>query len=235
MVLKRSKPKKHVVRTFRQLITYLQPKSPITEQYRNIRTNIQFAAVDGDIHSIVVTSSTPGEGKTTTAANLGVVFAQQGKQVIVVDADFRRPTLHTMFRSENTFGLTTVLAKQATLAKCILQTEVENLKFLPSGAIPPNPAELLGSKTMDDVMAQLKETFDIIILDTPPLLAVTDAQVLSNKCDGTVLVVRSGKADKDSVLKVKAQLTNARAKLLGVVLNAKAEETTPYYYYSDRE
>jgi capsular exopolysaccharide synthesis family protein len=215
----------------RQLIAHEQPKSPISEQYRNIRTNIQFSAVDTDIRSLVVTSANPGEGKTTTTANLAVVFAQQGKKVLLVDADLRKPTMHTMMQVDNIFGLTNVLSRQAELEKCIRKTQVDNLHFLPCGAIPPNPAELLGSSFMKRFYRTACEQYDLVIFDTPPVLAVTDAQVMANLCEGIVLVVRSGKTEKEQAVKAKTLLQNASGKLLGVVLNDKQQDVNEYYYY----
>ncbi|MBM4761470.1 polysaccharide biosynthesis tyrosine autokinase [Bacillus sp. B15-48] len=207
-------------------------KSPISEQYRTIRTNIQFSAIDQEIRSIMVTSSGPGEGKSTTAANLAVVFAQQDKRVLLVDADMRKPTVHYTFNLTNTFGLTTVLSKQVKLNEAVNTTKVNNLFVLPSGPIPPNPAELIGSKAMDAFLAEVKESFDLVIFDTPPVLVVTDAQLLANKCDGTILVVYSGKAEVEHVAKAKELLTNAKGKMLGAILNGKKiEHTAQYYYY----
>jgi capsular exopolysaccharide synthesis family protein len=215
----------------RQLIAQEQPKSPISEQYRNIRTNIQFSAVDTDIRSLMITSANPGEGKTTTTANLAVVFAQQGKKVLLVDVDLRKPALHEMFRTDNTLGITSVLSKQGTLEKCIRKTEEANLHFLPCGAIPPNPAELLGSALMKEFIEEVQSQYDLVIFDTPPVLVVTDAQVMANQCDGIVLVVRSGKTEKEQALKAKALLQNTKGKLLGAVLNDKKQKGNEYYYY----
>lgn len=215
----------------RKLITTFDPKSPISEQYRTIRTNIQYSAIDENIKTLLVTSSGPAEGKSTTAANLAVVFAQQGKKVLLVDADLRKPTVHYTFGTANTFGLTTVLTKQTTLEKAIVKSDENNLFILTSGPIPPNPAELLSSQSMEQLLTQVAEQFDMVILDTPPLLAVADPQILSNQCDGTILVVFSGKTETEQVLKSKELLQAAKSKLLGVVLNNKQIQKSNYYYY----
>nr|WP_066451302.1 CpsD/CapB family tyrosine-protein kinase [Cytobacillus gottheilii] len=216
----------------RKLITKNDPKSPIAEQYRTIRTNIQFSAIDEEIRTILVTSSGPGEGKSTTVANLAVVFAQQGKRVLLVDADLRKPTVHYTFNTLNTTGLTNVLTNQMSLMEAVKANDEKNLYILPCGPIPPNPSELLGSKAMTRVIAEALNEFDIILFDTPPVLAVTDAQILANKCEGTIIVVGSGKTEKEQLLKSKELLTAAQAKILGVVLNnKKMKDTDNYYYY----
>lgn len=215
----------------RSLITMLNPKSPISEQYRTIRTNIQFSTVDEELQTLMVTSSGPGEGKSTTTNNIAVVFAQQGKKVLLVDADLRKPTAHYSFRTENHVGLTNVLTKQASLIDAVQATDQENLYLLTSGPVPPNPAELLGSKSMNEFIKNAKEGFDIIIFDTPPVLVVTDAQILANKCDGVVMVVSSGKTENEAAIKAKELLVNAQARLLGVVLNNKSQKESQHYYY----
>ncbi|PAE25860.1 CpsD/CapB family tyrosine-protein kinase [Bacillus sp. 7894-2] len=215
----------------RKLISKNDPKSPISEQYRTIRTNIQFSSVDEEIRTIMITSSGPGEGKSTTTANLAVVFAQQGKKVLLVDADLRKPTVHYTFNVMNTSGLTSVLTNQMPLKEAVKAIDMKNLFILPSGPIPPNPSELLGSKAMDYFIKTVMDEFDIILFDTPPVLAVTDAQILSNKCQGTILVAGSGKAEKDQLLKTKELLEAAKGKLLGVVLNNKKMKESQHYYY----
>jgi len=215
----------------RNLITMVDPKSPISEQYRTIRTNIQYSTVDKNVRTLMVTSSGPGEGKSTTVANLAVTFAQQGKKVLLVDADMRKPTVHYTFNQTNTFGMTSVLTKQVSLEEAISETSVENLYVLTSGPIPPNPSELLSSKSMEQIFQTSENLFDIVLFDTPPLLAVTDAQILANRCEGTVLVVYSGKTEKDQLLKAKELLDSAQSKLLGVVVNNKKIQDTNYYYY----
>ncbi len=219
-------------RSKRHLIAKKDPKSPITEQYRTIRTNIQYASVDQAIRSIVVTSTGPMEGKSTTTANLAVVFAQQGKKTLLIDADLRKPTAHYTFQLPNTFGLTSVLTKQAELMDAVHMTDVENLFVLTSGPIPPNPAELLASVSMEYLLKEAYNLYDFILFDTPPVLTVTDAQVLANLADGSILVTSSGTTDRDGAIKAKEILTSAQAKLLGAVLNnKKADKNTHYYYY----
>jgi protein-tyrosine kinase len=218
----------------RNLITHFSPRAAISEQYRTIRTNIQFSSVDESIRTILVTSSGPEEGKSTTVANLAVVFAQQGKKVLLIDADLRKPTVHYTFQLDNTTGLTNVLTKQTQLEKAAVTTLVDNLSVLSSGPIPPNPAELLGSKAMEDMLVVALEQYDIVIFDTPPVLAVTDAQILANRCDGTILVVGSGKTQIEPAMKSKELLLSSKGKLLGVVLNRKNAKDSQYYYYYGR-
>jgi len=224
--------KKRLLDSKRKLIAKYDPKSPISEQYRTIRTNILYSSVDEEIRSLMVTSSGPGEGKSTTTGNLAVVFAQQGKTVLLIDADLRKPTVHYTFKLSNTTGLTSVLTNQVELMEAVNKTDEDNLYVLPSGPIPPNPSELLGSKAMRQFMERALEEFDLIIFDTPPVLAVTDAQILGNLCQGSILVVSSGKTEKESLLKTKELLTATNGRLLGVVLNnKKVDKKGSYYYY----
>ncbi|MBH9967898.1 CpsD/CapB family tyrosine-protein kinase [[Bacillus] enclensis] len=217
--------------TKRKLVTKTDPKSPISEQYKTIRTNINFSSVDRDLRSIMVTSSGPGEGKSTTAANLAVVFAQQGKNVLLVDADMRKPTAHYTFNLTNTFGFTTVLTRQKTLREVVHPSDVDHLDLLTCGPVPPNPAELLSSRSMEEFLVDVYGDYDLVIFDTPPVLAVTDAQVLANQCDGTVLVVSSGTTEIESAQKARDLLQATKGKLLGVVLNNREVKDTSYYYY----
>lgn len=223
--------KKKLLDSKRKLIAKYDPKSPISEQYRTIRTNILYSSIDEEIRSLMITSSGPGEGKSTTTANLAVVFSQQGKSVLLVDADLRKPTVHYTFKLTNNIGLTSVLTNQTKLMEAVNKTDENTLYVLPSGPIPPNPSELLGSKAMQHFLEQAFEEFDLIIFDTPPVLAVTDAQILSNICQGTILVVGSGKTEKDLLIKTKELLTATNGKLLGVVLNNKKPDKKGNYYY----
>jgi capsular exopolysaccharide synthesis family protein len=230
MVFKRKKKLK-TTDPSRKLIANLDPKSPISEQYRTIRTNVQYSSIDKELKTLMVTSSGPAEGKSTTVANLAVVFAQLGKKVLLVDVDLRKPTVHRSFGVNNLFGFTTVLTKQATLASTVLDTEEKDLYILTSGPVPPNPAELLSSKSMEQFIEEAKEQFDYVLFDTPPLLAVADPQILANKVDGSIYVVFSGKTGIDQAKKAKELLENAQSKLVGVVLNHKEVKNDEYYYY----
>lgn len=218
----------------KRLISLTNPQSSASEQFRAVRTSIQFSSVDTNIRSIVVTSPNPAEGKSTVASNLAIVFAQQGKRVLLIDSDLRLPTIHYTFHVENLVGLSNILTRQATLEKAVRTTMQENLWVLTSGPIPPNPSELLGSRGMSTLLEKAKIEYDLIIFDSPPVLAVTDAQLLSNSTDGVVLVINSGKTQKDSAKKAKGLLESANAKILGVVLNNKKEMENQYYYYGHR-
>ncbi|MTH54501.1 polysaccharide biosynthesis tyrosine autokinase [Bacillus mangrovi] len=215
----------------RSLISMNNPKSPVAEQYRTIRTNIEFSQVEGNLTTMLITSSGPGEGKSTTSANMAVVFAQQGKKVLLIDGDLRKPTAHFTFKMDNSVGLTNVLTRQMSLQNTVQLTDQTNLHLLTSGPIPPNPSELLASGNMRSLLDEARKLYDLIIFDTPPVLAVTDAQVLANQVDGVVLVVSSGKTEIERAQKAKEQLFNASAKILGVVLNNKKQEDSLYYYY----
>ncbi|RHB49238.1 CpsD/CapB family tyrosine-protein kinase [Exiguobacterium sp. AM39-5BH] len=229
----KKKQRNHVQydRSGRDLITVLKPKSPISEQYRTIRTNLEFTAIDDELQTMVITSASSGEGKSTTSSNLAVVYAQQGKRVLLVDCDMRRPTAHFTFRLSNGIGLSTVLAKKTTVEKATHSTQVENLDLIAAGPIPPNPSELLSSKMMDRVLEELKAIYDVIILDAPPMMQVADTRLLARKVDGVVLVVGCDKSDRQMVVKAKEQLMLADAHILGVVLNKREPQGSDDYYY----
>lgn len=232
LIKNKNSKKKKLLESKRKLITKYDPKSPISEQYRTIRTNILYSSIDEEIRSLMVTSSGPGEGKSTTTANLAHVFAQQGKSVLLVDADMRKPTVHYTFKLTNTIGLTSVLTNSVGLMEAVYKTDDSSLYILPSGPIPPNPSELLGSRSMKSFMESALEEFDLVIFDTPPVLAVTDAQILANLCEGSLIVISSGKTEKDSLLKTKELLAATNGRILGAVLNnKKVDKKTNYYYY----
>ncbi|MYL20113.1 polysaccharide biosynthesis tyrosine autokinase [Halobacillus litoralis] len=226
-----ARKKQNVNTRARNLVTKENPKSPIAEQFRTIRTNLQFASVDTDLQTMVVTSPNPSEGKSVTTANTAVVFAQQGKKTLLVDADLRKPTIHYTFRVPNTAGLSNYLIGAQRIEDIVNPTDLNKLDIMTCGPIPPNPSELLGSKKMQEFIEEAKQTYDIIIFDTPPVHAVTDSQVLSNFVDGVLLVVRSKQTDKESALKAKEQLEQSQVNLLGVVLNDQDVKSSNYYYY----
>lgn len=216
------------------LITLVDPSSPVSEQYRTIRTNIQFASsVDYKLQTLVITSSGPSEGKSTTSANLAVVFAKSGQKVLLVDADMRKPTVFKTFQLTNEVGLSTVLSTSTSIDKAAQKTSIENLSVLTSGPKPPNPSELLGSMRMDQVIKEARNLYDIVIFDMPPIVAVTDAQIMASKVDGTLLVVRENVTKKESVTKARELLQLVNARVLGVVYNgAEQSKDQGYYYYS---
>jgi len=224
------KKKKPVQTVARKLVTNVNPKSIISEQFRTVRTNINFSMPDQDLKTLLFTSSTPGEGKSTCAANVAIVFAQEGKKVLLIDADMRKPTVHYTFHITNSTGLSNLLTRKWELQDVVNETEVEGLHLVTCGPIPPNPAELLGSKTMDALIEELKTHYDIIIFDAPPLLSVADAQILSNKCEGTILVLNSGMTEKANALKAKEALVSSKANILGTMLNNFVMEKDHYYY-----
>lgn len=214
------------------LIAHSNPKSFITEQYRLIRTNIQLSASNQNIKSIVVTSPSPSDGKTTTAANLAIVLAQQGKQVLLVDTDLRKPSLHIVFNVHNFDGLTSVLVNKKGLDEVISRTHVPCLDILTSGPIPQNPSELLDSKAMGEVIKALKEQYEYIIFDTSPVLFVSDTQILANRSDGIVMVIASRKTSQTDAALAKELLDKAKTPLLGVIVNeVKAKHAKNDYRY----
>lgn len=224
--------KQHVVQAAaRKLITRANPKSVISEQFRTLRTNVNFSMPDGELQTLLLTSASPSEGKSTVAANTAVVFAQEGKKVLLVDADMRKPTVHYTFHMTNTLGLSNLLTRQASLLDVIKMSDIENLDVVTSGPIPPNPAELLGSKTMESVLQEMKEEYDVIIFDAPPVLSVTDGQILANKAEGTILVLSANQTEKESIAKAKEALVSVQANIIGAVLNNFVLEKDHYYQY----
>ena len=216
----------------KSIISYNNPKSVISEQYRTIRTNIEYSNVDQDKKTILVTSSDKNEGKTTTVSNLAVSFANLNKKVLLIDCDLRNASIHKMFKINNIYGLTDILAKDRAVDKCIQETELENLYVLTAGAIPPNPAEILSSEKMKNLIEDLKNIYDYIFIDTPPIGLVTDAGVLSSFTDGVVLVVKSESVEKKYLEETKKKLDAVDARILGAILNSYKSEQKDYNYYS---
>ncbi|MPQ33294.1 polysaccharide biosynthesis tyrosine autokinase [Clostridium estertheticum] len=219
------------------LITFKEPNSPMSESYRTLRTNIQFSSFDKKIKTLLLTSSGPGEGKTTTSSNLAMVMAQGGNKTLLIDCDQRKPQVHKVFGFSNEKGLSNMLVSddeddgEINMNIGIHETVQPNLHVLTSGTRPPNPAELLGSAKMKNFIEELKKTYDYIILDTPPIILVTDAQILAQYTDGCLLVVSSKEAERDAAVKAKGLLDKVNAKILGIVLNKVDLKKKGYYNY----
>lgn len=220
-----------------EMITVSAPNSTNAEQFNTIRTNIEFSNIDKELKSLVLTSATASEGKSTVSANLAVSFARQGKKVLLVDADLRRPTIQSTFSMTNPKGLTNFLTdSNISVNDIFYRTTVENLYVIPSGPIPPNPSELLGSKKMAHLIEALAKAFDIVIYDAPPVLSVTDAQILSTKVDGTVLVVREKKVEKEAVRQAVHLLKHVNGRIIGTIVNDVHGDAEGYYgYYGKRD
>jgi capsular exopolysaccharide synthesis family protein len=201
-----------------------------------LRTNLQFVDVDRPVRVIVVTSAVPSEGKSSTVVNLAIVFADAGQRILVIDADLRRPKVAEYLGIEGAVGLTNLLAGQAE-ADAVIQRWGPRLWVLPSGFLPPNPSELLASQQMADLLKAFRERFDLVIIDSPPLLAVTDAAVLTGRTDGALLVARAGKTSSSQVTGAVRALEAVNARLLGCAFNMAAgmkSEGYSYYYSQDR-
>ncbi|WHS05449.1 CpsD/CapB family tyrosine-protein kinase [Ligilactobacillus salivarius] len=222
-----------------KLVTVLNPKSMIAEQFRTVRTNIHYISVDEPLRKIAFTSSNSGEGKSTISSNIAVTWAQEGKKVLLIDADLHHSSIHKIFRVGNNKGLTTILASEmwdAIFKEIIIHSEVKNLDILTSGPMPPNPSELLGSKRMASLLARLGSIYDLIIFDVPPLLEVVDTQVLSDKLDGIILIARSGVTQKAAITRAVEMIQISKTRLLGYVLNDVLSENTIYGYgYDNRD
>ena len=201
----------------KDLITLTDPRSPASEAYRTLRTNLSFYSLDEPIRTLVVTSPTANEGKSVTIANLAVTMAQGGRRTILVDCDLRRPSLHTLFGTENNAGLTTMILDESQEAP-LLSTGVDNLYLLPSGPLPPNPADLLGSRQVERVLESLLQRADILLIDAPPVLGFSDAVILGARADGVLLVLRAGKTRREDAEQAKAQLERANVRIVGATL-----------------
>ena len=217
------------------LIALTNPRSPVAEAYRQLRTNIQFSTLDKPLRTLLVTSTSPEEGKSTTLANLAITIAQTGSTVILADCDLRRPTIHQLFGVKNGTGLTSVLIDSSAKEFPFQDSGIPNLRLLPSGPLPPNPSELLGSRRMTELIDQLKEEADFVLFDSPPIVAVTDAAVLATKMDGVLLVIKAGTTKRELAKKAKDLLERVNANLLGVVLNNVRYETGLHHYYADHD
>jgi capsular exopolysaccharide synthesis family protein len=215
------------------LITLTDPRSPAAEAYRTLRTNLYFSSLDRALETLLVTSAAPGDGKSTTLSNLAVTMARGEKRTILVDADLRRPALHKLFGVSNSQGLTTMAVQESALTEPpLVETGVDNLWLLPSGPLPPNPAEILGSRRMEEIIAALKTHADVVLFDAPPVIAVTDAAVLGSKVDGVLLVVSAGKTRREHALRAKEMLERVKVRLMGAVLNNAPPDQSMSSYYA---
>jgi len=243
-----------------RLVSHFAPKSRLAESYRAIRTNLAFACLDKDIKTIVLTSSSPEEGKTTSIVNLAITMAQGGNRVLLIEGDLRKPMISRMFGMDYVPGLSDVLLGSYEWRKVVrtisdimtgtlstddvLQTPgIENLHILSSGTIPPNPAELIYSKAIGDFIAEVRAAYDVVLIDAPPLLAATDAALLAAKADAVVMVYRVGRIPRGVLKRAKAQLDNVKANVIGVILNGLRAELSSdyadykykyYYYFSQK-
>lgn len=247
----KKKLKKNGKKNEKKLITIQDSKSPLAEVYRTLRTNIYFADVGKEIKTLMVTSTNPGEGKTTTISNLAVVIAQSGKKTLIVDTDLRKPNIHNIFGGDTKKGLTTLLAKLTEnsrenskknseesksnlmniIKKHINATEVEGLDCITSGPLPHNPSELIGSEIMKTFINEVREHYDMVLFDTSPIGFISDAVVLSSVLDGTLLVVSSGETKVDMAIKAKENLERANARIIGTVLKKTKVNVKKYYKY----
>ncbi|MGX9133213.1 CpsD/CapB family tyrosine-protein kinase [Rummeliibacillus sp. JY-2-4R] len=228
----RKKKKLKLQQAARKLIVRKNPQSYISEQFRTLRTNIKFSKPADELQTILVTSSFANEGKSTISANLACLFAEEGKKVLFIDSDMRKPTVQYTFNLTNTTGISSVLSKQSKLNEVIRRSGIPNLDIITSGPIPPNPSELLGGKMLSEIINYSKEKYNIIIFDAPPILAVADAQILANAVDGSILVINSQETDRKAAEKAVEVLKSSNAQILGTVLNNVKVERSSYYYNS---
>ncbi len=222
------------------LVTVIDPRSQVSEAYRTLRTNIQFSSLEKPVKTLLLTSARPGEDKSVAVANLAVTFAQMGSRVILVDADLRRPSQHSIFGTSNEQGLTGTLLNAGANGNArndfawnelpLVQTQVPNLRLMTSGSLPPNPAEVLNSGLMGELITRLSSEADYVLFDAPPLLAVADAAILAARLDATLLVLKAGKTNRDDAREAKEQLEKVHAHLIGTILNNARPVKARYSY-----
>lgn len=222
----------------KELIVKNSPKSPISEAYRGIRTNLQFANVDKNFKTIMVTSATAGEGKTTTLCNVAATLADAGNKILIMDCDLRKPRIHKFFNLSNAIGVTDILLNGYDYKKFVNKIEYNNISVLTSGHIPKNPSELLSSEAMKKFIELLKMEYDYIMIDTPPVVPVTDGVIMSTYIDRVIMVCSSGELNIDMGKRAKESLEKVGANILGVVLNKvpmNAKKYEYYYYYHQKD
>ena len=219
-----------------RLISHFKPRSPISESFRSLRTNLELSVPDKSITSLVVTSAGAMEGKSTVVSNLAIAYAQFGMKVLLVDGDMRKPTIHKMFSTPKKPGLANMITKRSKLDESVFKTEIDNLYVMPAGSLPPNPSELLGSKSMKELFTQLLKQFDKVFFDAPPLMAVTDAALMGTLTNGILLIARAGEAQKEVIVHLQQEMKNTRINIAGTVLNDVNPKNTSsgYYYYYQR-
>lgn len=218
------------------LITVDKPKSVISEKFRGIRTNILFSTADNDVQTVIFTSEKPSAGKSTISANVAITYAQAGYKTLLIDGDMRKPTQHYMFNTTNIDGLSNLIVNKTDYSKAIHKTDIAGLDLLTAGPIPPNPSELIGSENLLEIFQYVKKEYDFIIIDTPPVNTVTDAQLFSEIANYVVFIVDVQKNDRNAVKKGKELIEKAGAKILGVVLyKAPEDKSSSYYYYYGKD
>ena len=215
----------------KQVFSSSDPRSPFAEAFRILRTNLSFSGIDQPYRTILITSALPSEGKSVTAANLGVVMAQAGQRVLIMDCDLRKPTQHHMFNVAGNPGVTNILINDMELSKTVQESGTQGLQVLTSGPIPPNPSELVGSKKMAALIAAAREAYDYVLIDSPPVYTVTDASLLASMVDGVLLVVKTASTKLEMVQEAKAQLEKVSAKIIGVIMNQVDIKGSNYYYH----
>ncbi|TYP52418.1 capsular exopolysaccharide synthesis family protein [Thermosediminibacter litoriperuensis] len=213
------------------LFIMTDPKSIVSEAFRVLRTNLHFSGIDRPLRKVMITSSIPGEGKSTIVSNLAVCIANTGSKVLLVDADLRRPQIYKFFLLENYKGLSNLLAEDLPLDTVVNTTKVENLHVITSGPVPPNPAEVLGSAKMKKFLDEVASVYDMVLIDAPPVNSVADASILSALVDGVILVVEESSTEREAAIAAKQQLEKVNARILGVVLNKVKQKDGGYYYY----
>jgi capsular exopolysaccharide synthesis family protein len=212
---------------------HLDPMSDVAESYRTVRTAVYFGVPAGRAKTLLITSPSPGEGKTTLASNLAIAMAQAGNRILLLDADFRKPNQHRIFQVDKTIGLSSVLADEATLDQAIHSTQVPGLDVLPCGPIPANPSEILNSQMFADLLQELGEKYDHVLLDSPPVVPVTDARILAASCNATVIALRAERSTRKAAVYARDVLRSVGANLLGIVVNDVPRRRGLYgYYYS---
>lgn len=230
MMLKKKEGEKDYSNTF---VIRDDPRSPVSEAFRTLRTNLKFyGSRDNPIRSILFSSSVPGEGKSILLSNLALTMAQNGEKVVICDCDLRRPVIHKIFKESNRRGLTNALVGDKRLSDVISHNSIHpNLAYISSGPIPPNPYELLGSARMGEIIKELKETYDIVLFDSPPIIGFADGLLVANQVDGVLLVIEVKKVHREAIKQAKVLLEKSKAKILGVVLNKVDLKRDSYYYH----